>query len=38
MMDLVGYDKYMRGQLSDYEMSEEEIRTNLHQMDGYPKP
>jgi len=38
LMDLVGYDKYMRGQLSDYAMSEEEISTNLHQMDGYPKP
>jgi tryptophan synthase beta chain len=38
MMDLVGYDKYMRGQLSDYAMSEKEISDNLHQMDGYPKP
>ena len=38
MMDLLGYDKYMHGQLSDYEMSEKEISDNLHQMDGYPKP
>jgi tryptophan synthase beta chain len=38
MMDLLGYDKYMRGQLSDYELSDQEISENLHQMDGYPKP
>ena len=38
LMDLQGYDKYMHGLLSDYEMSEEEISINLHQMDGYPKP
>jgi len=38
LMDLQGYDKYMRGQLSDFELSDQEISENLHQMDGYPKP
>ncbi|MEI7422442.1 MAG: TrpB-like pyridoxal phosphate-dependent enzyme [Prolixibacteraceae bacterium] len=38
MMDLIGYDKYIKGQLSDFELSDEEISYNLHQMDGYPKP
>ena len=38
MMDLIGYDKYIKGQLSDFELTDEEISYNLHQMDGYPKP
>jgi len=38
IMDLVGYDKYMSGQLTDYEYPESEIRTNLEQLKGYPLP
>jgi tryptophan synthase beta chain len=38
LMDLVGYDKYMRGELSDYELSDAEISGNLEQMRDYPKP
>lgn len=38
MMDLIGYDKYLKGQLSDFELTDQEISDNLHQMDGYPKP
>ncbi len=37
MMDLIGYDKYLRGELSDYEMPQEEIDRNLQALDGYPK-
>ncbi len=38
LMDLVGYDKYMHGQLSDYEYPEHEIEANLAQLKGYPLP
>ena len=29
MMDLVGYEKYLNGELSDYEYPESEIQENL---------
>jgi len=38
LMDLVGYDKYMTGQLSDYEYPEHEIEKNLAKLVGYPMP
>ncbi|MBC8005393.1 MAG: TrpB-like pyridoxal phosphate-dependent enzyme [Verrucomicrobia bacterium] len=38
MMDLVGYDKYMTGQLQDYEYPEKEIAANLAKIKGYPMP
>lgn len=38
MMDLVGYDKYMSGQLSDFEYPESEIFQNLRELEGYPMP
>jgi tryptophan synthase beta chain len=38
MMDLIGYDKYMTGQLQDYEYPETEIAANLAQLKGYPMP
>ena len=38
LMDLVGYDKYMSGQLSDYEYPESEIARNLEKLKGYPMP
>ncbi len=38
LMDLVGYDKYLSGQLSDYEYPESEIARNLEKLKGYPLP
>lgn len=38
MMDLIGYDKYMTGQLQDYEYPEVEIAANLAKIQGYPMP
>ncbi len=38
LMDLVGYDKYMSGQLSDFEYPESQIQENLEQIKGYPLP
>ena len=38
LMDLVGYDKYMSGALSDYEYPEHEIEENLAALKGYPLP
>ena len=37
-MDLVGYDKYLTGQLSDYELPDEIIKENLKAIENYPKP
>jgi tryptophan synthase beta chain len=37
LMDLVGYDKYLHGQLSDYELPDEEIAKNLEVLSGFPK-
>jgi len=37
LMDLVGYDKFLHGQLSDYELPDEEIKKNLQVLNGYPK-
>jgi tryptophan synthase beta chain len=38
MMDLVGYNKYLNGELNDYEYPEEEIAKNLKKLEGYPMP
>jgi tryptophan synthase beta chain len=38
LMDLVGYEKYLTGQLSDYEMPQDEIDSNLAVLNGYPRP
>ena len=38
LMDLVGYEKYITGQLTDYEYPEEEIARNLEKLKGYPLP
>jgi tryptophan synthase beta chain len=38
LLDLVGYEKYMTGQLTDYEYPEEEIAKNLEVLKGYPLP
>jgi tryptophan synthase beta chain len=38
LLDLAGYEKYMSGQLSDHEMSQEEIENAMRELDGLPKP
>lgn len=38
LMDLIGYEKYLNGELSDYEMPTEEIQKNLAELSGLPKP
>ncbi len=38
MMDLVGYEKYLTGQLQDYELPMEVIERYLSVIKGYPKP
>ncbi|WP_347838989.1 TrpB-like pyridoxal phosphate-dependent enzyme [uncultured Draconibacterium sp.] len=38
LMDLVGYNKYIAGELSDYEYPESEIAANLKKLEGYPLP
>ena len=38
LMDLVGYDKFLSGQLTDYALPDEEIRRYLQELDNLPKP
>ena len=38
LMDLVGYDKYLSGELSDHEFPEDQIKKNLEVLKGYPLP
>jgi len=38
LMDLTGYDKFLTGQLTDYELPQEEIDKNLELIKNYPKP
>jgi len=38
LMDLTGYDKYMKGELQDYSLPQEVIDKNLKTMENYPKP
>lgn len=38
LMDLLGYDAFLSGQLSDYALPEEAIQEALHDLDGLPKP
>jgi tryptophan synthase beta chain len=38
LMDLVGYEKYLKGELHDYEYPESEIALNLEKLQGYPLP
>nr|HPR32299.1 TrpB-like pyridoxal phosphate-dependent enzyme [Prolixibacteraceae bacterium] len=38
LMDLVGYEKYLNGQLQDYELPMEVIERYLSEIQGYPKP
>jgi tryptophan synthase beta chain len=36
LMDLVGYDKYLSGQLTNFELPDEVIKKNLEEIAGYP--
>jgi len=38
LMDLTGYEKYMTGQLQNYELPDAVIAENLKEIAGYPKP
>jgi len=38
LMDLTGYDKFLTGQLTDYELPQEEIDKNLELIKNYPRP
>jgi tryptophan synthase beta chain len=38
LMDLVGYDKFLSGELTDYELPDDLIKENLKTIEGYPKP
>ncbi len=38
LMDLVGYDKYLSGQLTNYDLPDEEIKRNLQKISGLPLP
>lgn len=38
MLDLAAYDRYLSGELIDYELSTEEIEANLKELEGYPRP
>jgi len=38
LMDLMGYDKFLSGQLTDYELPDEVIQENLKVIEHYPRP
>lgn len=38
LMDLVGYDKFLNGQLNDYELPMEMIERYLSEIQGHPQP
>ena len=38
LMDLVGYDKYLSGELLDYDLPDDQIAKNLEELKGYPLP
>ena len=38
LMDLVGYDKYLNGELTNYHLPEEVIKENLRKIEGLPLP
>ncbi len=38
LMDLVGYDKFLRGELTDYELPQNEINRFLEPLKNLPKP
>jgi tryptophan synthase beta chain len=38
LMDLVGYEKYLTGQLQDYALPDAEMKKFLAELEGLPKP
>ena len=38
LMDLLGYDKYFAGELTDYDLPDAVIQKNLEEIAGYPRP
>ena len=38
LMDLVGYEKYIIGQLTDYTLPEEDLQKSLESLKDFPKP
>ena len=38
LMDLTGYEAFFAGELSDYELPEEELKKSLKSLEGLPKP
>jgi tryptophan synthase beta chain len=38
LLDLTGYEKYLKGELKDYSLPQEEIDKNLKPLANYPKP
>lgn len=38
LMDLLGYEKYLNGELKDYELPDSIIKENLSVLEGLPKP
>ena len=38
LLDLTGYEKYLKGELIDYSLPQEEIDNNLKPLANYPKP
>lgn len=38
LMDLTGYDKYLKGELQDYSLPQEDINKNLEPLANLPKP
>jgi len=38
LMDLVGYDKFLTGQLQDHALPQEDIDKYLASLEGFPKP
>lgn len=38
LMDLAGYDKFLKGQLSEYSLPEEELKKSLEAIKDFPKP
>ena len=38
LMDLTGYDAYLSGKLSDYELPDSVMQKSLASLDGLPKP
>lgn len=38
LMDLVGYDKFLTGQLMKHHMNDKELFKNLSELEDYPKP